>query len=314
MRILVYGAGVLGSVYAAHLHEGGHNVAVLARGQRLADIREHGIVLEELGGDSRLEATVPVVESLEHGDAYDLVLVIVRKTQVASVLPTLAANSNTPNVAFLMNTAAGPDELVRSVGPNRVLMGFPGGGGVLKGHVVRYAVRGKGSHRLETTLGELDGTTTPRLQSIVEAFHQASIPVAVCGNIDAWLKTHVALVSPVAQALYRAGGDNYALARDYKTVRLMLQAVREGLGVVQGVGLPITPRHLELINWLPMWLWVPLLRKFLNTDFAEIALAGHARAARDEMTQLGNEFRALIRQSSVPTPAIDEMLTEEPLN
>jgi 2-dehydropantoate 2-reductase len=314
MRILVYGAGVLGSVYAAHLLEGGHNVAVLARGKRLADIREHGIVLEELGGDSRMEARVSVVESLEPADAYELVLVIVRKTQVASVLPALAANSNTPNVVFLMNNAAGPDELVRSLGRDRVLMGFPGGGGVLQDHVVRYAVRGKGSHRLETTLGQLDGTTSPRLESIVVAFRQASVPVEVCSNIDAWLKSHVALVIPIVHALYRAGGDNYALARDSKTVRLMLRAVREGLRVVQGVGLPITPRHLELINWLPLWLWVPLLRKFLNTEFAEIALAGHARAARDEMKHLGDEFRALIKQTSVPTPAIDEMSAGRPPN
>lgn len=36
----------MGSAYAAHLHEGGHDVAVLACGKRLADIREHGVVLE----------------------------------------------------------------------------------------------------------------------------------------------------------------------------------------------------------------------------------------------------------------------------
>ena len=33
-------------------------------------------------------------------------------------------------------------------------------------------------------------------------------------DIDVWLKTHVALVSPRAQALFRTGSDNYALARD----------------------------------------------------------------------------------------------------
>ncbi len=47
MRILFYGAGVLGSLYAARLQEARQEVSILARGQRLADIREHGIVLEE---------------------------------------------------------------------------------------------------------------------------------------------------------------------------------------------------------------------------------------------------------------------------
>ncbi|MFN2110632.1 MAG: ketopantoate reductase family protein, partial [Anaerolineae bacterium] len=42
MKILIYGAGPLGSVFAARLHQGGHDVSILARGQRLADLREHG--------------------------------------------------------------------------------------------------------------------------------------------------------------------------------------------------------------------------------------------------------------------------------
>ena len=117
----------------------------------------------------------------------------------------------------------------------------------------------------------------------------------------------MALVSPVAQALYRTGGDNYALARDRETIGLMLRAVREGLRVVQAVGFPITPWHLNLITWLPPWLLVPLLKKLLNTEFAEIALAGHANAARDELKALAGEFDALIAQTSIPTPAIEEL-------
>ena len=48
MNILVYGAGVLGSLYAARLQEAGQHVSLLARGQRLQDIREHSIVLTDV--------------------------------------------------------------------------------------------------------------------------------------------------------------------------------------------------------------------------------------------------------------------------
>ena len=64
MRILVYGAGVQGSVFAASLHRAGHEVKILARGQRLADIRKHGIVLEKLGTPGQQVTRVPVVERL----------------------------------------------------------------------------------------------------------------------------------------------------------------------------------------------------------------------------------------------------------
>ena len=35
MKVLVFGAGVVGSYYAAHLRAAGHQVTVLARGLRL---------------------------------------------------------------------------------------------------------------------------------------------------------------------------------------------------------------------------------------------------------------------------------------
>lgn len=44
-RILVYGAGPLGGLFAARLQQSGNHVSILARGKRLAELREHGIVL-----------------------------------------------------------------------------------------------------------------------------------------------------------------------------------------------------------------------------------------------------------------------------
>lgn len=139
MKILIYGAGVIGSVYAGFLHEAGHEVSILARGRRLDDIREHGVMLEAATSGQRIEAKVPAVEKLEPDDAYDLILVVMQKGQVASVLPILAANSHTPTLAFLGNNAAGPEQLVDALGPERVLMGFPGFGGYFDGPVVRFA-------------------------------------------------------------------------------------------------------------------------------------------------------------------------------
>ena len=64
MKILFYGAGVIGSLYAARLHTAGCDVSILARGQRLADLREYGIVLEQAVTGKRTTAHVNVVEQL----------------------------------------------------------------------------------------------------------------------------------------------------------------------------------------------------------------------------------------------------------
>jgi 2-dehydropantoate 2-reductase len=305
MNILIYGAGVLGSLYAARLHQAGHNVSIVARGQRLADLREHGIVIEDALTGQQTTTRVNIVASLAPDDAYDLVIVLVRKYQVASILPALAANQHTPNVLFMTNNAAGADTYVAMLGRKRVLLGFPGAGGVRDGYIIRTALVSK---RVQaTTLGELDGLVTPRLEKIAAAFQQAGFPIAISHNMDAWLKTHVALVSPIANALYLAGGDNYRLARTRDGLVLIVRAIREGLRVSQARNIPITPTRLNIFAQLPKPLLVALLSYSFNTEFATIGLAGHANTARDEMQWLADEFRTLARATPIPTPAIDRL-------
>jgi 2-dehydropantoate 2-reductase len=126
MQILVYGAGVLGSLYAARLQEAGQHVSLLARGQRLQDIREHGIVLEDVLSGQTTTTHVKVVEELRPEDQYDLAVVIMGKHQVAAIFPQLAANQLIPTVLFLHNNAAGPQAMVEVLGQGRVLLGFAG--------------------------------------------------------------------------------------------------------------------------------------------------------------------------------------------
>ena len=41
-----YGAGVIGSLYAAKLIKRGHDVTILARGERLSELSRYGLVIE----------------------------------------------------------------------------------------------------------------------------------------------------------------------------------------------------------------------------------------------------------------------------
>ena len=133
--------------------------------------------------------------------------------------------------------------------------------------------------------------------------------MAISPNMDAWLKTHVAEVSPVANALYMTGGDNYRLANNREGLVLMVRAIREGYQVLRALGVPIMPANHKVFNWIPESILVGLMRRQLNTKAAEIQIVGHANAARDEMQQIANEFMALARTTSVPTPALDHLYT-----
>jgi 2-dehydropantoate 2-reductase len=302
MDILVYGAGVLGSLYAARLHEAGHEVALLARGQRLVDLREHGVVLENAVTGERTVTQVPTVTALNPDDAYDLVLVIMRKNQVGAILPILAANTQTPNVLFMMNNAAGPGLLVDALGEERVLLGFPGAGGERDGHVIRYVAD---AGKPYPVVGEIGGAITPRLLRIADVLGQISSGVECSENIDAWLKTHAALVSPVANALYMAGGDIYRLAETRDALVLMVRGIREGFNVLSALDVPILPRKYKTLLWLPEPLLVMALKRLLASELAELAIQRHANAARDEMQQLADEFQLLAHEAHLRTPVLD---------
>ena len=62
MKVLVYGAGNIGSLYAALLVESGEDVSIQSRGARLARIREHGIELENVSSGKRTTAAIETVE------------------------------------------------------------------------------------------------------------------------------------------------------------------------------------------------------------------------------------------------------------
>jgi 2-dehydropantoate 2-reductase len=263
VKILVYGAGVLGSLYAAKLAESENDVTILARGQRLIEIRANGIALEDLATRQQTTTHVSVVGQLAPRDAYELIIVLMRKNQVSVILPILAANDVTTHILFMHNNAAGFNEIVQSLGRGRASIGFPGAGGTLDGGVVRCGL----IPQQPTTLGELDGGVTVRLKQIESVFEKAGFPTVISRQMDGWLKTHVAFITAVAGALYMVDCDNYALAKKPDGVPLMARGVREGFRVLRKLGVTVTPLKLRvLFEWLPFSVPVAYWRNYLNSS------------------------------------------------
>ena len=56
--------------------------------------------------------------------------------------------------------------------------------------------------------------------------------------MDAWLKTHVTLVSPIADAFYAAGGDLRSLAGSSPRVTSMFRFIRQAFLALRAQGSP----------------------------------------------------------------------------
>jgi ketopantoate reductase len=308
VKILVYGAGPLGSLFAARLHEGGNDVSLLARGKRLSDLREYGVVLRDFLTKEETVTQVKIVESLEPEDAYDLVLAIMRKNHALEILPVLAANKHTPNVCFLMNNAAGPKALVDALGKGRVLVGFPNSAGYFEGHRI-HCIAGQVEDKAGVLFGEVDGSIIERTKWVANVFDtMPGYEGEIRTDMDAWHKTHVALLFPsLGPALYSAGTDNFRFSRTQDLLVLAIRAIREGFQVLYALNVPIVPVKMKIFEWIPEPLLVLFLKRFITHPAMKIALVGHANAARSEVRHLTDEFLALARRTSVPTPAIDHL-------
>ncbi|MFI5845564.1 ketopantoate reductase family protein [Catenuloplanes sp. NPDC051500] len=286
MRVLVYGAGVLGSLLAVRLHESGHDVSLLARGARLEALRRHGVQLAE--GDSPVVRRVPVPVVGNPAGGYDLIAVLVRAHQVDPVLESVADLGG--DVLFLHAWAAGAEPLGAVIGHERVLLGFPTGGGTMHGDVVRYRAPGFLTRRVPLSIGEPGGHDSPRLERIVRMFRSAGLHAKAEPRMDAWLMTHAAIAVPLGQAAAAAGGP-VALAGDPDAVRGMIHRMRQDLAALPT---PPVPRGLAVALALPDGVLVPVIRRFLRSPTATRSGLNNTSPATEaaELERLAEQLRA----------------------
>jgi 2-dehydropantoate 2-reductase len=303
LRVLIFGAGIIGSVYAGKLLQAGHEVVVLARGDRLSDLQAHGLVLQDAESGDRTVLTVPVVSKVAVGDRYDLVLVAVRSEQVDSTLPVLVAMTDGSDVLFFGNTTGRQPELTAALG-NRALFGFPAAGGVQDGPVVRYVL----IRQQKTMVGEPNGTTTSRVRQLRDVLSEAGFSARISANISNWQLAHSAFIVPLAFALYRVGVDAARLAADPGTVRLMVLATRQAFAALRAAGNTEIPTNLRSLYRLPNVFVVAYWRRVLASPRGELWFAAHTRAAPEEMQSLAEQLQAALRRSGRATPDVDRLL------
>ncbi|MBV9709433.1 MAG: ketopantoate reductase family protein [Ktedonobacteraceae bacterium] len=304
MDILVYGAGVIGSVYAARLQRAGYNVSLLARGQRAVSLRTYGIQLENVSTGKKTTTRVAVVEQLAPTDRYDVVIVTVRLDQLHSILPVLAANHEIPTLLFLLSNPAGLRQF-EELDPQRVVPGFPGVGGMREGDVVRYMA----FRQVPTMLGEVDGRVTPRLRQLAVVFKQAGFTVNLHRDMQAWLKTHAIMDMGIIIVAVMMTGGSAQLARSRRHVVMLVQAIREGLLALRALGTPLTPFYLTvLFLWLPRWLTVILMQAVLRTRLSVLGIDAHLGDDIEEIRQMAREIMAQLRSSPLPTPTLDRLM------
>jgi 2-dehydropantoate 2-reductase len=292
MRILVYGAGAIGSIFAGKMAQKGYDVTILARRNRYNEINEKGIILKNSLNGKIDNINIKLIETLLENDIYDYIIVVVQNTQIDAILPVLEQNKS-PNIVFVVNNPLGYEKWINSVGYNRIIIGFPSGGGDRENGIVNYFI-GKGLAKTfqSTTFGELNGKRTKRLKELYKIFMKSGFSPSINNKMDWWQKTHVAVILPIAKALYRYQSNNYELSKSYKTLRNMVLGTRELFSVLKNMGIKITPRKLHFY-YLPVIVIAKIWQIMMKTKIAEYAMAKHTIVGKEEMEILEQQFMTL---------------------
>ncbi|CAJ1313163.1 2-dehydropantoate 2-reductase N-terminal domain-containing protein [Paenibacillus sp. PK4536] len=290
-RILIFGAGVVGSIYALRLAQYGVDVTVLARGERLKDLQHHGLRYNDSGTIKHI--SIPTIEQLADDDIYDFILVPVRYDQAESALAVLK-NNQSQTIVTLTNTV-GYDAWLDLVG-DRLLPGFPGAGGDLKNGVL-YAQFSTEKHQ-GTIFGEIDGTQTERVTQLAQLFKLVDLHYDIQSNIQAFHISHTAIAIANKHFYTKDGIVDIDTARNEQTLLQIATAIKQNLRLVEQAHIPIIPAETKILTeWSDSQI-ISLYQQMLNDAFIMDAILGdHAVNQKAETLLLQEAFnQTLARQ------------------
>ena len=288
MRILIYGAGVIGSLYAALFSASGVDTTVYARGQRLADLRQNGLRYEKGG---RIQtADVRVLDVLMKDDIYDFIFLTVRENQLHEALVQLWENQS-PYIVAMVNSLEDYSQWEALCGTGRIIPAFPGAGGgfedgVLHGALTPWLIQ-------PTTFGILTPEQEPEAKRLKALFKGAKIPYQQVADMHAWQLCHLAMVVPIADAYYEASDPANAGAE--RTVMAhTAESLQENFRTLKRNGVPLSPAKMQIFRFLPLPVMQLVLKITFQSSFGDVFMYRHAMKAPDEMRQLHTQFYAYL--------------------
>lgn len=299
MRILVYGAGVLGCNLARDFFKAGKDVTLLARGKWAETIKTNGLCIKNYVLPVKSTVRVPVVTELAPEDGYDVIFVAARYTQIAAILDALRANKS-KNVVFLGNNVR-PDELAAKLPEKNVLFAFASSAGHReKDRVVSVDLK-------KITIGQLRGAPSNE-KLIQQIFDKTGYKVTYEPDMGDYLLCHAAFVLPVAFACYKTDGDLKQLKGNTAYFNKLVDANIEGYRALKNSGHTILPKEdAEFEGEKYRKTCVNFFKLMCATGLGKVCASDHAMNAIEEMSTLNRDLKKLFEENGAAYPVWKEL-------
>lgn len=294
MRILVFGAGVLGCNLARNLFRAGKDVTLLARGNWAEEIRKNGLWIKDKFSFRMSVSRIPVVAELKPEDRYDVIFVVLRYTQLGTILETLRENQ-TKNIVFVGNNVRA-EALAADLPEKNVLFAFASSAGHReRDHVASVDLK-------KITIGQL--ASAPSNEALIgRIFEGTKYKVAYEPNMGDYLLCHAAFVLPASFACYKTDGDLKKLKGNTAYLSRMIDANIEGYRAIRSAGHTILPKEdTDFESAAYRKTCLRFFKLICATSLGKICVSDHAMNAVDEMSALDRDLKRFFEEAGADDP------------
>ena len=298
MRILIIGAGVLGS-NLAHSIKKGNDVTILARNKTYENLKNNGLIIKHKLGKKSVDH-FNVIDKLDENDIYDVIFVVSRFSSLDSIVKIIEKNKS-KNIVFVGNNM-NAEKYMNIKDKNILFAFFMAAGKKYDGYINSICL-----NKIE--IGRTDGKDISN-EFIKSIFKETKIKLTIENKMNDYLKTHACAVLPLVFASYKVDGNLKLLKKDKEYSLLIMDAIIEGYDVLKKLGYEILPKG-EYENCVNKKEKCAFIYRFMFSNFiGKMCISDHAMSARDEFLLLNSEFEKLRKKSKLETKVYDQLKLE----
>ena len=295
MRILIIGAGVLGS-NLAHSIKKGNDVTILARNKTYENLKNNGLIIKNKLGKRSVDH-FNVIDKLDENDIYDVIFIVSRFSSLDSIVKIIEKNKS-KNIVFVGNNM-NAEKYMNIKDKNILFAFFMAAGKKYDGYINSICL-----NKIE--IGRTDGKDISN-EFIKSIFKETKIKVTIENKMNDYLKTHACAVLPLVFASYKVDGNLKLLKKDKEYSLLIMDAIIEGYDVLKKLGYEILPKG-EYENCVNKKEKCAFIYRFMFSNFiGKMCISDHAMSAREEFILLDNEFEKLKKKSKLETKVYDKL-------
>lgn len=231
MRIVVLGAGGVGSVIGGYLARKGIDVVMIARPGHTAAVQQNGL---QLTGIENFRVSVPTLADATEIQAADAVIITVKTKDMERALAGIA-HMQVGGLASLQNGLVKNEQIERVFGADKVIGATTMiGASLLRDGAVEYTLDGI------TFFGELDGRPSERVQAIVHAFVDSGLKASAANDIISVEWTKQAFQNPFAPIAAMTRLPMHRVWSSPQLARLSVHMFREVAALAKAKGIALS--------------------------------------------------------------------------